>query len=253
MSPKFTLKIGPFVEYIFGGRSHVVLLHHNTEKMKIMGHSRMISLILGIMLTSGAMAQDTLPEPPSAASDSQQQQEDEHARPQREPRFTHEQMTEKMIAELKLDEKQTKKISKLNKKYKTLIEGSQPMGMPGQRPPMEKGSRPSGGGFGGGMPGGGMGGPGGMGGGMSGGMGDRGGMGRGMGGDMQGPRGGMPSGGPGRSSEYDYDKQQEKYDKKIRKLLSDEQYEGYLELKPQFASQRRIREFLMGGNADDWL
>jgi len=111
----------------------------------------MMSLILGIMLTSGAMAQDTLPEPPSAASDSQQQSEDEHARPQREPRFTHEQMTEKMIAELKLDEKQTKKISKLNKKYKTLIEGSQPMGMPGQRPHMEKGSRPSGGGFGGGM------------------------------------------------------------------------------------------------------
>lgn len=43
------------------------------------------------------------------------------------------------------------------------------------------------------------------------------------------------------------DKQQLKYDKKLRKLLSDDQYEGYLRLKPQFYSQRRIREFLLGG------
>ena len=35
----------------------------------------------------------------------------------------------------------------------------------------------------------------------------------------------------------------------MRKLLSDEQYEGYLKLKPQFYSQRRVREFLMGGNS----
>ena len=34
----------------------------------------------------------------------------------------------------------------------------------------------------------------------------------------------------------------------MRKLLSDEQYEGYLKLKPQFYSQRMVREFLMGGN-----
>ena len=87
-----------------------------------------------------------------------------------------------------------------------------------------------GGGFGGGMPGGGMG---------------------GRGGGMQGgPRGGMPQGAPKEQNSYDYDKQQAKYDEKIKKILSDEQYEGYLKLKPQFASQRRIREFLMGGQQD---
>ena len=84
-----------------------------------------------------------------------------------------------------------------------------------------------GGSFGGGMPGGGMG---------------------GRGGGMQGgPRGGMPQGGPSEQNSYDYDKQQTKYDEKIKKILSEEQYEGYLKLKPQFASQRRIRDFLMGG------
>ena len=75
------------------------------------------------------------------------------------------------------------------------------------------------------MPGGGMGGPGGAG----------------------GFGGGMPPTGNQQQSSYDYDKQQSKYDKQMRKLLSDEQYESYLKLKPQFYSQRRIREFLMGG------
>lgn len=65
-----------------------------------------------------------------------------------------------------------------------------------------------------------------------------------------GPRGGMPQGAPKEQNSYDYDKQQAKYDEKIKKILSDEQYEGYLKLKPQFASQRRIREFLMGGQQD---
>ena len=98
------------------------------------------------------------------------------------------------------------------------------------------------------MPGGGMGGPGGAGG-FGGGM-PGGGMG-GRGGGMQGgPRGGMPPTGNQQQSSYDYDKQQSKYDKQIRKLLSDEQYEGYLKLKPQFYSQRRVREFLMGGNGE---
>ncbi len=210
---------------------------------------RTISFILGLTLTCEIMAQDTLLVSPST--------DDQHAKSQKVKRYTHEQMTEKMVADLKLDEKQTKKVGKLNKKYKTLIEGSQPVGMPNERPPMEQGNRPSGGGFGGGMPGGGMGG--GMSGGMGGGMGGPGGMGGGMGGPsgmsgmgcgMGGPRGGRPSGGPGRTSEYDYDKQQTKYDKKLHKLLSDEQYEGYLKLKPLFASQRRIREFLMGSNAE---
>jgi hypothetical protein len=71
----------------------------------------------------------------------------------------------------------------------------------------------------------------------------------GRGGGMPGgPRGGMPPSGNQQQSSYDYDKQQTKYDKQMRKLLSDEQYEGYLKLKPQFYSQRRVREFLMGGN-----
>ena len=166
--------------------------------------------------------------------------------------MTQKQMTEKMICELKLDEKQAKKVTKLNKKFKTLIEGEQQDNMKGQRPPMGQGrpdgnrggGRPSGGGFGGDMPGGGMGGPGGAGG-FGGGMGGRGG-----GGMQGGPRGGMPPGEGGQQqASYDYDKQQTKYDKKIRKILSDEQYEGYLKLKPQFYSQRRTRDFLMGGNS----
>ena len=89
---------------------------------------------------------------------------------------------------------------------------------------------PGGGGFGGGMPGGGMGGPG--------------------GGMQGGPRGGgkgMPGGGQPSESSYDYDKQQQKYDKAIGKILTEQQYEGYQKIKPQFASQRRVREFLLGG------
>ena len=132
--------------------------------------------------------------------------------------MTQEQITDKMVSDLKLDEKQAKKVTKLNKKFKTLIEGEQQDNMKGQRPPMGQG-RPDGN-RGGGRPGGGM---------------------------QGGPRGGMPPTGNQQQSSYDYDKQQSKYDKQMRKLLSDEQYESYLKLKPQFYSQRRIREFLMGG------
>ena len=68
-------------------------------------------------------------------------------------RVTYEQMTEQMVKELQLNEKQQKKVAKLNKKYKTLIEGERlrvgdgtsgmQMERPqGQRPPM--GERPSG-------------------------------------------------------------------------------------------------------------
>ena len=57
--------------------------------------------------------------------------------------MTQEQMTEKMISELKLDEKQAKKVTKLNKKFKTLIEGEQKENMKDQRPPMGQG-RPDG-------------------------------------------------------------------------------------------------------------
>ena len=187
-------------------------------------------MLFALLTPAGLVAQDN-------------EQEAQMGRPARVQRMTYEQMTEKMVSELQLDEKQAKKVTKLNKKYKTLIEGQQTERPQGQRPPQGErpsGGRPSGGGS---MSGGGMGGRGGgFGGGMLGG-----GMG-GHGGGMQGgPRGGMPQGGPGEQSNYDYDKQQTKYDEKIKKILSDEQYEGYLKLKPQFASQLRIREFLMGG------
>ena len=200
------------------------------RKMKLM------MMAFALMLTAGAMAQST-DETQRADGASKKAM-----RPQRMKRMTQEQMTEKMISELKLDEKQAKKVTKLNKKFKTLIEGEQQENMKDQRPPMGQG-RPDGnrgggrpgGGFGGSMPGGGMGGPGGAG---------------GFGGGMQGgPRGGMPPGGSdSQQASYDYDKQQSKYDEQMRKLLSDEQYEGYMKLKPQFYSQRRVREFLMGGN-----
>lgn len=185
-------------------------------------------LLFALLIPAGTMAQDN-------------EQATQAGRPARVQRMTYEQMTEKMVSELQLDEKQAKKVTKLNKKYKTLIEGQQMERPQGQH--LQNGNRPSGRpSGGGGMPGG-MGGRGGsFGGGVPGG-----GMG-GRGGGMQGgPRGGMPQGGPSEQNSYDYDKQQTKYDEKIKKIFSEEQYEGYLKLKPQFASQRRIRDFLMGG------
>ena len=159
--------------------------------------------MLSLMMLSGsAMAQMTEQREPSSSlewpsrdgirqsQDSQFNGQDSKVMRPKRVRMTQEQMTEKMISELKLDEKQAKKVTKLNKKFKTLIEGEQQENMKGQRPPMGQG-RPDGnrgggrpnGGFGGGMPGGGMGGPGGTG---------------GFGGDMQGgPRGGIPPGGFG--------------------------------------------------------
>ena len=182
-----------------------------------------------VMLSGSLMAQD------SSTSGSHSS---EKKMPKRN-RITYEQMTEKMEKELQLDEKQQKKVAKLNKKYKTLIEGEQVERPQGQRPPM--GERPSGrpsgemgglggGGFGGGMPGGGIG---------------------GLGGGMQGgPRGGgmgMPGGSQPSESSYDHDKQQQKYDKAIGKILTEQQYDGYQKIKPQFASQRKVRKFLLGG------
>ncbi len=189
-----------------------------------MKQMRLVTLILGLTLTCSVVAQNT------------DKPVEKKARPQKKERLTQEQMTQMMVRDLKLDEKQIKKVTKLNKKYKQLIEGaSADSGNAGRPPRRSSGSGGPGGGFGG--PGGGFGGPG-MGGGMPGGFG-------GPDGDMQGgPGRGMP-GGAGQSS-YNYEKKQAKYDKKIRKLLSDEQYEGYLKLKPKFASQRRVREFLMG-------
>ena len=142
-------------------------------------------------------------------------------------RVSHEQMTEIMVNDLKLDTKQQKKVAKLNKKYQTLIEGEEHKAPDFGRPPM--GKRPQGGpgghgGFGGGMP-------------------PRGGFGGGMPGGPQ--SGGMPGGHHSEKS-YDFDKKQQKYDKAIAKIFSDEQMEGYKKIKPMFASQRRIKEFLLG-------
>ena len=203
-----------------------------------MKQMRQIMMTVALMLTAGAMAQSVDETQPKDGMPEMAM------RTQRMKRITQEQMTRRMVRELMLDEKQTKKVTKLNKKFKKLIEGEQQDNMKGRRPPMGQG-RP-GGNQGGGAPGGGMGGPGGGGfggGSFGGGMGGPGG-----GGGMQGgPRGSMPPGGESQQASYNYDKQQLKYDKKLRKLLSADQYEGYLRLKPQFYSQRRICEFLWGG------
>ncbi len=174
-------------------------------------------------------------------------------KPVEEQHLTYAQMTELMVNELHLNEKQQVKLTKINRRFKNLIEGEQrQLPMMGEQPEGGMGGGPSGGGMmGGGPSGGGMMGGGMMGGGPSGGgmMGGRpsGGMGGGMmgggprgGGMMDGPRGG---GGP---QSYDYDRQQSKYDKAVRKLFTDDQYEGYKKIKSQFYSQRRIRDFLLG-------
>ena len=136
---------------------------------------------------------------------------------------TYEQVTKTMVKDLQLDEKQQKKVAKLNKKYKTLIEGEQREAPGNGKPKM--GERPAGGPPSGGLPGGGFGG--------------------GMPGGRGGFGGGMP-GGPSSENSYDYDKKQKKYDKAISKILTDKQMEGYQKIKPQFASQRRVRDFLFG-------
>ena len=207
-----------------------------------MKQMRQIMMTVALMLTAGAMAQSVDETQPKDGMP------ETAMRPQRMKRITQEQMTRRMVRELMLDEKQTKKVTKLNKKFKKLIEGEQQDNMKGRRPPMGQG-RP-GGNHGGGAPGGmGVPGGGGFGGGSFGGGGFGGGRGGpGGGGGMQGgPRGSMPPGGESQQASYNYDKQQLKYDKKLRKLLSDDQYEGYLKLRPEFHSQRRIREFLWGG------
>lgn len=153
-----------------------------------------------------------------------------------------------MVAQLGLNEKQQKKVEKLNKKYAGIIEGTKPkmasggqgfsQGGPGGRGGFggggfggDMGDRPSGG-FGDGSMGGGRGG---FGGGRPGGMGHGGSM--GMPQDMQGSS----------TTAEDLDAKQAKYDKKLRKILTEAQYDGYLRIKPQFYAQRKNREFLMGG------
>ena len=191
---------------------------------------KVIIMFVGMLMLSGSMmAQENV------KSRSDQRPE---AMPKKQKKVTYVQITEQMVKELQLNEKQQKKVTKLNKKYKTLIEGMEMERPQGQRPPM--GERPSGndGGrpSGGGMPGGGFGGD------FEGGM-----PGGGFGGGMPGGGfgGGMP-GGQSQEKTYDYDKNQKKYDKAIGKILSEQQYEKYLKIKPQFASQRSIRDFLLG-------
>jgi hypothetical protein len=90
-------------------------------------------LMLGLMMLScSAMAQEKQPDG-----------QDSRALIPRRVMMTQEQMTEKMVSELKLNEKQAKKVTMLNKKFKTLIEGEQQDNMKGQRPPMGQG-RPGG-------------------------------------------------------------------------------------------------------------
>lgn len=188
---------------------------------------RIILSLISVTLLAGTLAaQDfTTPRP-------EQQGKEKMAMP-KPKHVSYEQMTRKMVKELQLNEEQQKKVAKLNKKYKTLIEGEEEGKMP------QMGGRPSGrpsGGFGGGMPGGGFGG--GM---PSGGMGGPGGFGGGFGGP-DGDFGGADL----TARAYDYDKQQKKYDKAIGKILTEQQYEGYQKLKNQFASQRKNHEFLLG-------
>ena len=63
-------------------------------------------------------------------------------------------------------------------------------------------------------------------------------------------RGGMPPKGDIASRTADCDKQQTKYDEKIKKMLSNEQYEGYLKLKLIWPSQRRIKVRVASGGAE---
>lgn len=154
--------------------------------------------------------------------------------------FTVEDANTYMAQELHLNEKQLKKVKKLNKKYTTLIEGEKPKMLEG----MVKGGIGGGKGFqGGGAPGGGPngafpgGGPngGGPGGGPNG------------GGPGGGPNvGGFPGHGPGGVSSVDYDAQQKSYDKKLKKILNEEQYSGYLKIRPKYYSVRRLSDFLFG-------
>jgi hypothetical protein len=165
--------------------------------------------------------------------------------------MTHEQMTSKMITDLKLNEKQAKKIKKLNKKYASIIEGPQ-RSQANKGKQGNSGNAPQGG-PGGNMGGGMMGGPGGnMGGGMMGGA-PGGGPGGNMGGGMMGGPGGGPQGqrpqGMGQSDDDSMDlsgKKMAKYEKKLKSILTDSQYEGFEKIRPKFASQIMVKRFLLG-------
>ncbi len=139
-------------------------------------------------------------------------------------------LTDEMAATLDLTEKQYKKLSKFNVKDQQELEslrggfGGPGMGGPGG---------PGGPGGGPGMGGPGMGGPGGPGGPGMGGPGGRPGMG-GPGGPGQGGPGMGPQGGPqGMPDLSDLEEYWAKKEKKLRKILSDEQFEKWYGLHPE--------------------
>lgn len=74
--------------------------------------TRQLLLLLSLLLPAALMAQDN-------------ETAFQMDRPQKGERLTYEKMTEQMVTELQLDEKQQKKVAMLNKKYKTLIEGEE--------------------------------------------------------------------------------------------------------------------------------
>ena len=76
----------------------------------MMKQAKKMMLLFALLIPVGLVAQDN-------------EQKAQMSRPARVQPMTYEQMTEKMVSELRLDEKQAKKVTKLNKKYKTLIEG----------------------------------------------------------------------------------------------------------------------------------
>jgi len=70
-------------------------------------------------------------------SDNPPSENESQPMPKRQRSVTYEQMTALMVKELQLNEEQQKKVAKLNKKYKTLIEGERRERPGGQRPSRE--------------------------------------------------------------------------------------------------------------------
>ena len=155
-----------------------------------------------------------------------QQDLEPEMRPHRK-HLTVDQVNERMVKELNLTEKQQKKVRKLNKSYKELIEGPS-MSQTHTQGPSSNGDRMGGPGGGmGGNFGGGMGGPGGMGG-MTG---------------MSGSQSGKST--SNSNLPQDLSKKQARYDQKLKKILTEEQYTGYEKIKKEYASQTQYHDFLL--------
>jgi len=166
--------------------------------------------------------------------------------PPMDKRMTVDSMNVMMLNTLQLNEKQQKKVLKLNKKYADLIEGKI-----GKKKHSAKGERiprfGSGGpGRGIGVPGGGMGGPGGMGSHGNDMRGERVGK-RGEGGRMDDP-GRIPKNEMSQDFLDEIEKKQSSYDKDMKKILSEQQYELYVDIKSHFESQKMLRRYLFTGS-----